>query len=390
MGISFKKWLLTKLQDAPVGSDVSCDFLCAWQEWQIRELAFEACVNLIANAIGKCEFKTYRNGDEYKGSEYYLWNIEPNINQNSTAFIHRLIYRLYRDNEALIIPTKTRDGRELLAVADSFSIPAEYPAKMQEYQGVVVGEVSYTKTFKENEVLHFKLNNRDIKPVLDMLNTSYARLVSAAADNYSWQNGKHLKVHVSQIEQGTENWAQNFGEMINSQVKPFLTNENGVLPEFDGYKYEPITSGTGGGDTRDIKALSNDIFEFTARAFGIPSVLLLGDIAGTSDAVNRWLTTCIDPLCDQISEEINRKRYGFGEWQRGNFLKVDTSTIMHFDIFANSASIEKLIGSGAFSINDVLSAAGLVAINADWANAHFMTKNFSTMESQTAILGGGE
>lgn len=383
--MSIRDWLLNKLKINEKLPAVSCDELLeAGEEYMIRELAFNVCVSLIANAVGKCEFKTYRGGKEIREGEYYLWNVEPNTNQNSTAFVHKLIYKLYSENEALVISTHHRDGREMLAVADSFVSPLEYPAKMQEYTGVQVGEVAYNKTFRENEVMHFRLQQKNIRPVLNALYGSYNRLTEAAMRNYSWANGKHYKVHVSQIARGSDEWQENFTKMINSQVKPFLENASGVLPEFDGYSYENIGgSPDSSRTTRDIKALVDDIFDFTARAFGIPTVLLLGDVAGTQDALERWLTTCIDPLCDQIQEEIIRKRYGYEQWRQGNYMRIDTSSILHFDLFANASNIEKLIGSGAFSINDIRRAASLSEIPEEWADKHFMTLNISTMEQTT-------
>lgn len=388
MGVSIKDWLLKKLGAGSKLPSVSCDELLELgEEYRIRELAFNVCVNLVANAVGKCEFKTYRNNSEIKESEYYLWNVEPNINQNSTAFIHKLIYKLYSENEALVISIKHRDGHEMLAVADSFTKPLEYASKMQEYTDILVGETLYNKTFRENEVMHFRLQQKDIKPVLDSLYQSYNKLIEASMRNYNWANGKHYKVHVSQLAKGDTEWQNSFSEMINSQVKPFLENNNGVLPEFDGYQYENIGgSPDSSRTTRDVRALVDDIFDFTARAFGIPTVLLLGDIAGTQDAMERWLTTCIDPLCDQIQEEIIRKRYGFEQWKHGNYIKIDTSAMLHFDLFGNAANIEKLIGSGAFSINDIRRAAGLAIIAEDWADKHFMTLNISAMESVTRQL----
>lgn len=394
MGISIAKWLVSKFGTSGATSDIAYfEMMSALQEYRIRELAFNTCVSMIANAVGKCEFKTYKNGAEIKGSEYYLWNVEPNVNQNSTAFIHKLIYQLYSNNEALIISTKHRDGRELLAVADAFEKPEEYPQKMQEYKGVTVGNFSYDKTFKESEVMHLRLNHANAKPALDGLYDSYIRLVQAAMKNYNWANGKHYKVHVGQIAQAGQvsekEWKEQFSAMMNAQVKPFLDAENAVLPEFDGYQYEDVGGKADAQrSTRDIRAMVDDIFDFTARAFCIPPVLLFGDVAGTQDAMQRWLTTCIDPLCDQIQEEIIRKRYGFEEWKNGNFIKIDTSAILHFDIFGNASNIEKLVGSGAFSINDVLKATGQSEINEDWANQHFLTKNIGAIEDVAAALDG--
>lgn len=175
--------------------------------------------------------------------------------------------------------------------------------------------------------------------------------------------------------------------MIEKQVN-LLQSDGAILPEFDGYEYTRIESGakSTSKDTRDIRALIEDIFEFTARSFLIPAVLVKGTVEGTADANHRFLTYCIDPLCDQLQEEINRKRYGYEEWKHGNYLRVDSSSIIHFDIFENAANVEKLIGSGAFTINDVRRAAGQSAIPELWADEHFMTLNISTMTESTKTV----
>lgn len=60
---------------------------------------------MIANALGRCEFRTYRNHEEVREGEYYMWNYSPNVNENSTMFLHKLIAKLYMHNEALIVET---------------------------------------------------------------------------------------------------------------------------------------------------------------------------------------------------------------------------------------------------------------------------------------------
>ena len=397
---SLKEWLIGKLSgnQQPRGDpiEISCAALDEYaKEIRIRELAFYTCVNMIANAVSKCQLRTFSKGKEVKGKEYYLWNFEPNRNENSTSFMHKLIYKLYSENEALVISQKRDDGTEWLYVADSFLRSIEHPGRQNTYTSVQVGDYSYTYPFYEDQVLHFKLNQKDIRSVLNQLYQSYYSLISAAMKNYSWGSGKHLKVHVDQILRADSNFMNSFQDYMNKQVKPWLESESGVLPEFDGYTY----SNLGGNpdtqrSTRDIKSLIDDIFTFTANAFGIPPVLLLGDVAGTQDAMSRWLTTCIDPLCDQMQEEITRKRYGYRRWANGDYLRIDTSTIVHFDMFANATNIEKLIGSGAYSINDVRTAAGQPEIDEDWARRHFLTLNISTIEkaaqaAEETQKGGG-
>lgn len=343
---------------------------------------------MIADAVGRCEFRTFRNGKEIRERDYYLWNIEPNVNQNSTMFLHKLVTKLCRHNEALIVNPSGRSGHDELVVADGWDKPETRVTKMAEYKGVYVDEFTFTKTFKEEDVLHLKLNHVDVYPVMEALNKSYSDLVSVSMKAYQWANGQHWKVHVNQIPSGSDDFERSFAQMIENQVKPFLESDGAILPEFDGYTYTNEGAAGSAGDTRDIKAQMEDIFDFTARAFLIPAVLVNGKVEATSDANNRFLTYVIDPICDQLQEEINRKLYGYDRWRAGEYLQVDTSSIIHFDLFANAANVEKLVGSGAFNINDIRRAAGQAAIDEPWANMFFMTKNIATMDEATRPMTG--
>ena len=149
----------------------------AAQEYQIRELCFWVCVNMVANALGRCEFRTFRENKEIREREYYLWNIEPNANQNSTEFLHKLVARLFQDNEVLVIEPRKRDGGSALVVADDWQEPEEYPSRQKEYKGVRVGEVTYDKTFREHEVLHLKLHHNNMAAVIRALYQSYYSLL---------------------------------------------------------------------------------------------------------------------------------------------------------------------------------------------------------------------
>lgn len=391
MAINFFKWLIGKTAQ-PSGKTVEIDctaLLEAAQDFYIRDLCFQSCVDMIANAIGRCEFRTYRNNEEVREFEYYMLNIEPNVNQNSTEFWHKVIFKLYSENEVLIISTKTRDGRDCLVCADSWARGPEYPVRQNEYTGVQVGDFTYAKTFREKEVVHLKLNEVDVKPVLNGLYLSYSKLLESAKNYFTIANGTHLKVHVDQISQDQDGWEDEFKKMIEKTVVPFLKAPAGVLPEYNGYDYSVLDFGSSP-QSDEIRKLTEDIFNMTARAFLIPVVLINGNVEGTEDANKRFLTYVIDPLCDQIQEELNRKRYGYDSWRSGSYVRVDSSSIIHFDVFENASNIEKVVGSGVFSLNDVLRAANQTAIPEDWANRHYMTLNISAMGEQTRQLEGGE
>lgn len=64
--------------------------------------------------------------------------------------------------------------------------------------------------------------------------------------------------------------------------------------------------------------------------------------------------------------------------------------ILHFDIFDAAASIEKVIGSGVWSPNDILEACGQARIDEEWADAHYMTLNISRLGDTTQKMSGKE
>lgn len=368
--------------------EVSCKELFETAtEFGIRKLCFDVCVNMIANAISRCEFKTFEGHKEIKRNEYWLWNFEPNQNQNASDFIHKLIYNLYHDNEALVVEVKKGNSKKGIVVADSW-VPSEYdPQKPNKYREVVVDGYKYSTTFDESDVLHFKLNNEDIAETIKKMNGAYEKLVEHAAANYNWSKGQHWKVHVDSIAQNKEDFEQSFAAVLKEQLKPFFESFRSILPEFDGYTYTNMSSDVKQ-DPEEIRGLIEDIFNSTAKALLIPIVLINGKVEATEDANNRFLTYVIDPIVDQLNSETNRKRYGIDKWMNGDYLRVDSSSIIHFDLFANAANIEKIVGSGAFSINAILKAAGQEPINEEWANEHYMTKNIGTVQELANQKGG--
>lgn len=390
MGLDLKKWVVEKLGGEMKGTliDVSSEeFFLLASDYYIRELAFWSCVNRFANAISKCEFKTFYNHQEVKKAEYYLWNIEPNKNQNSNAFIQKLISKLFLDNEVLIVESNGQ-----LMVADSFS---KIPFAMfdDQFKDVQVGEFKYSKTFYQADVMYLELNSKDMRRLVNGMYESYSKMLAYAMKSYQKSRGNRGILNVSAMAQASEGFQETFEKLMNERFKNFLNADNAVLPLFEGYSYNDIGSKTYSNEgTRDIKAMVDDIFDMTARAFCMPPSLAKGDVQDTQKAIDELLTFGVDPLADKIQTEANRKRNGMSGFLAGNYMKIDTSTIKHIDIFEIATPIDKLISSGAFCVNDILKALGREEIQEDWARQHFITKNYSNIEDVLKGLGieGGE
>ena len=353
-------------------------------EIQIRELAFWSCVNLIANSVSKCEFKTFSGSKEVNKREWYTWNISPNRNQNSTAFLHKLIAQLYLKNECLVI-----EENDQLLVADSFH-QQEYALVDNTFDGVTVGNYTFATKYRMSDVMYFKLSEKDMRQVTNGIFESYGKLITYGMKAYQKSRGSRGILNYATIAQGDEKAKAAFDELMSTRFKKFFTSDNAVLPLPKGYEYTDIGSKTySDSSTRDIRAMLDDINDFTAKAFGIPPALAKGDIAGIKDAVKSYLTFCISPLTDMISEEINRKRYGFKEFTKGNYIKIDIRAIEHIDLLSMASSVDKLIASGCYSINEIREVIGDTRIEEPFADAHYITKNYSTVEDVLNALNAG-
>ena len=351
-------------------------------ELYIRELAFWTCVNKIANAVSKCEFKTYYHNKETKGKEYYLWNYEPNQNQNAAGFIYKMIAQLYRKNECLVVEINHR-----MYVAESY-IKEVYALRDHKFSGISFDGYTLQETLDMSDVMFFELNSTDMRKLMNGMYDSYSKLITYAQNAYQKSRGHKGILNIAGVAQEQDNFNETFEELMSTHFKNFFGKDNAVLPLFDGYNYQDISQNAktySTESTRDIKALADDIFEFTARAFSFPPSLAKGDVQDTTKATDELLTFAIDPLVKMIQQEINRKRNGKDGLKQGNYLKIDTLAVKHVDIFDIATPIDKLISSGTFTINDVLQVIGKPKIDESWADQHFMTKNYSEIG---AILKG--
>lgn len=382
-------WLIDKLGGKPVPVNYSGDLLGEHEalvcDIYIREMAFWSAVNLVANAVSKCEFKTYLKGEEIKGKEYYLWNFEPNRNQNSSVFLHKLIAKLYRNNECLVIE---QNGQ--LLVADDF-IRTPYALYDDVFKQVQVEDFTFNRSFAQSEVLYFKLNEENIRKIVNGLYDSYSKLIIYSMKAFQRSRGtKGIFKYNTMPVAGTPQ-REAFDALINEKIGKWLTGDNAALPLGDGQEWKELEKKTYSSEsTRDIRAQIDDISDFTAKAFGIPPALLRGDVQDTSKAVDQLLTFCVDPLTDMIQEEINRKRNGYAGFITGTKLKIDTKTIKHIDLLGVAEKIDKLISSGCFCVNDIRIAVGDEIIDEPWAWQHFITKNYDTIEQALRALEGGE
>ncbi|APH17663.1 phage portal protein [Clostridium botulinum] len=344
----------------------------------IEEFALTSAINLVASTISKCEIKTYLKNKEIKSDEYYLWNIEPNKNQNSSQFIQELISKLLYCNECLVIEVNGQ-----LIIADSF-YQSEYAIVENYFTNVSKGTMSFNRNFKMSDVLYFKLSNTDIRPLLKNIMYGYNKLINMAIGKYKRSGGRKGILDIDATAAGTNDFQAKFQDLMDNKFKKYFEAENAVLPLHKGYNYQE-QNGEGNkkstSEIVDIQNLTKEAFDRAAQALKMPPSLLRGDIADIGAITDNYLTFCIDPIVSMLKEEINRKRYGKAIFLSGTYLDIDTTCIKHLDIFAVAEKVDKLLASGIYSIDELRTKLRDTTINLDWSEKHWITKNYQDINN---------
>lgn len=355
-------------------------------EVYFKELAIQACINLIANTVAQGEFKTYDKGKEIRGENYYLFNVEPNQNKSASKFWRDVISSLVYKNECLVLMQNDR-----LYVADSFTtVPGAFVENL--YTDVRIGEYNLVTQHRESEVLHFELHNERIKDVVDGLYLSYGKLIAASQKHYKRNAARKGALTIPTNYPQTGKAQTELRELLEKRFKTFFEAESdAVIPLTNGITYSEIEHGTattkGSMEGRDIRAFIDDVFDMVAIAFQIPPKLLKGDVAQTDDAMKSFLTFCANPLAELLTDEINRKMYGKRAYLQRTYVKLDTTHIRAVDIKDVAGALDILFRIGAYTVDDCLVHLGMEPIGGEIGQQRFVTKNYQPIEQ---LLGGGE
>ena len=369
------------------------------RELSLYEFALNAGINIIANALSMCEVRTFQNWKEVKRGEYYQWNYAPNINQNASEFMHKLVWTLIYRNECLVVSTRKGD----MLIADSYQHD-QFALKPDTFSNVTVCSTNangsshpytFPQTFRMDDVLFYKLNNANIVDMLNSLVSQYNDLLQSAINKFYKSGGErgilNIDANAATIQYGTKEdgtprtFNDVYGELMNKQFATYFKSPNAVMTLWKGFSYE-----TKGGEAnkkstseiKDVTDITDEIYDKVANALQIPAALLRGDVASVSELTRNLITFAVDPIAEMIQTENNRKRSGTSVLN-GTYQMIDTSRIMHMDVTDIAASADKMIGAGLWSIDDALKRTGDAPLNTEWSTTHWMTKNYSEMTALT-------
>lgn len=379
--MGFRDWLgdVFRRQQRGDHDQTSFDTLCIdlSEKILVRDLAINTAINLLGNAISLSEFNTYEKGNEDKSNIYYKLNVEPNPNYSASRFWKKFVYRLIYDGEVLII----EQGKNYY-VADSFvkETKAFYTCK---YRDVVVDDFSLRRSYDESDVLYFKLYERNIVNIVGALYDDYGKLVEYSKASYKKNNAKRGIVNIPTNYPQTEAAKAKLNKLLNDQIQKFYGAENGaVLPLTNGITYEDISSDSykNSTDSRDIRNLIDDIFDFTAIGFNIPPALLKGSANDLESTVDRFIKFGVEPFCEMIEDEINRKFYSKYSYLNNTYMAIDTSRLKTTNLAQLANVVDVLTRNGVNNIDENRKLLGMEPLRTEESKKRRITKNYEASE----------
>ena len=346
----------------------------------VQAYAIQVVVEILAALVSKCEIKTYRDGKSFRGEEWYLFNVKPNVNQTAVQFKNELVRKTLVRGESLVVSA----GKQIIC-ADSWSTQ-EYALYPNRFSQVARGSFTFQKTFDMGDVLYLTYSNGGVRQILTEMLDEHNRFLETASSTYVKSGGQKGILEITPLAQGQPDFEEKFDVLMNNYFKTYFDAKNAVLPLWGGMKYTSQTAGETKrtvSEATDYISMLNDALEKAAIAFNVSPAIVKGNVENISEALSMTLTSAVDPFAKMLSDEITAKRYTKEQVLRGCYAKVCTNNLKHLDVLEMANAVDKLIASGFYSTNELRENTGEQRIPEAWADKHTRTKNYETIE------GGG-
>ncbi len=348
---------------------------------ELERLTIQNAVGLLASAVSQCDFRTFYQGREIYKREWYLWNIAPNCNENSTQFLQKLVRSLIYNNEVVIF-----EHGGGLWIADRFQrIPGGTQPDF--YTGVGVEDDTASFDLPASQVIRLQYNNAPVTALLTQVCHEYEDLIAEATKSYRKSFADKGVVSYNAMASGSPKMQEVQDDLFNNRFRKFYEAESAVLPLPNGFTYTPQSrSVRNASEMNDVKLLGDEITNRVGQALRIPPALLRGEVANLQDVRENFVTFAVVPLLDQIAEGVNSRRYA-DYVLSGSYLMADPTPLFAASIVQAAEPVDKLIACGVWSVDEARVRLHEPALGTPEANTHWITKNY---DAQTRVLKGSE
>lgn len=361
------------------GNDVFAEFSLSenCEEWKrkcaLSQLIIESCISLISKSFASIHFRVYEKQKEVENKISYRLNVAPNDNESAATFWRMAVSQMLLKNEAIVY-----NRNDKFYLPDSFTVNKGI-YKTSKYQ-LTFNELDEVANATSDDVLHLKYHTANMKSLAECVTDDAGKALKRAYSEFIRTRAGRGVVKI-----GTQ-WSQKHDhtgiqDMVTTLFKGWFDGDtNKIVPLQEGFDYDEIEQKAAGAS--DAVSLSDNMIRVVALAFNVsPDKLLNG---GDEAAQKALMTDCINPIAKIIEGELNRAMLPLSKYLEGTRVEADLSNVQLTSILEQAKNMDVLFRIG-YSINDILRQTGKNPIPEDWANKHYITKNY---DSVTNIEGG--
>lgn len=384
---TFKEWwndFFDKKQSVKISPEM-LDILLTTQTLTYNKYAQSIVAELYGSLLSQCDFVTYVNGEVVEKDVWYRLNVEPNPNQSSSEFMRQLAQRLVFNGEALVI--KTSD--ENLYVASDFQkgmtqlIPTNFTnVYVDIYGDGTVMPYQLTGTFSGENCIYIQYKNQNALNYIKQMGEMYANLIKNVERSGNTAMKYTMNIDMTAINGLNINLGKNLEQIINEDFKALVNDSSALVPLYNGMDVKVLNPNSYNAQnsttaSQNINTMFEDILINVGRIYNVPKSFMLGTYE--KNDMDEFLTFGLDPLSSLIGECFNRKYYGKKQILNKTYCRLDTKKVKHFDILTISDTINKLVSSGVYSINEVRTLLDETLIDGEIGDKHWVTRNYAVI-----------
>lgn len=361
--------------------------------WQL-EYALLVVSNILQAILINTDWKTYRQGKVVKGDEWFRFNIAPNRRETSSEFFGRLATKLIYEGQALIIETATRE----LFVADSYVFKNGQQLYMKDntFINVVIGDITLTRTFKENDTCMFIQMPRfsEVKAVFDAMGIDFLELKKLVYEGA--QKALGMKLNLNLGAQAKNKYDDKYIQKIQTAYEPLMKARDAVFVSYKGETLDDLTEKQRGSEVQQVlNAVKNnidindEILCNIGMAYGLPEKFMKGDFTADNDSIYSMAITMFGkPYLTLLSKKFTYFVLTREDIINGGKVEADLNSIKFVEKLSMATSIDKLIGSGAYNRNEVREMLDDDPV--EDGDTYFITKNYAVLSEYTKGGNGND
>lgn len=334
-----------------------------YEDLHLRQYAVHTVVDRIINVCLLAQFQS-----EDSSNFLYKLNYKPNPYENGNEFKRKIITNMIYNGECVVV--KPFDD---YYVAESFT----YDDKTKLFT-VTTEYSTIEKTYSVDDVIHVRYNNVKFEEFLRTLRQSYDKLYKRVLEIQMRQQQIRVYAPFKGVSGKNEENTKKFMNFLSGMKKQLENESIAVVPRQDDYDVEEHSQNYLGRSAEELGTIENMYVKQVANILQVPPLLFSGDLADTSEHSKNFVRWCVKPIMNEIANEFNAKQTKSS--LKDNLITVNTIECVYVSEFEMARDVEKMIGSGVWTIDDVLVLLGKKRQKTKDTTRRYLTKNIGIIE----------